>query len=112
MAITPDDIKKIAPEFCSLNGSDIQTFIDDAELMVSIDCFGNVAEMAIKYLAAHMLALSKRGSIGGEITSKAVGSLSIGFSSSSDSDGFGVTSYGRMYDKIRRSRVLNMRTVI
>lgn len=112
MAVTPEDIKLIAPEFCELKGADIQAFIDDATLLISIDCFGNTADMAIKYLTAHMLTMSKRGSIGGEITSKAVGSLSIGYSSGSTDGGvYGSSSYGKMYQQLRNSRVMTMRVL-
>lgn len=59
-------------------------------------------ELAVAYLAAHILTMSKRAGSAGTVTSKTEGSLSIGYGAQSVMGALGATSYGQELSRINR----------
>ena len=106
-------IEDIAPEFLNEIPERIERFIGYAELQVSELQFANRYDLAVAYLACHMLALSGRnddeGTDGtaGNITQKKEGDLALSFSlpnafNSSNDGELLLTSYGIEFLRIRK----------
>lgn len=96
----------IAPQLASSTSK--TTFLSLATSRTNSECYGAQANLAIAYLAAHMLTLTNEQSTSGGsgiIKSKKEGDLSvtyeIGGMSSSGSD-LGLTSYGKQLLSLRR----------
>jgi hypothetical protein len=109
----------------------LQIFIDDAENRVARDLWGNVADVAVIYLAAHLLYQdvlinntpiirteenASSGQITGAISSMSVGPVSVsysesGFTSSGGGNAFSdeslaTTPFGKKYIELRNERML------
>lgn len=109
MAVTPTTFKVRYPEFSSVDDSRIQLFIDDATLEMSEEKWGDLYDRGLSALAAHLLAIATQNaasggtgaSIGGEIASRAVGSVSVSFTTSNSMDSslkfYMSTAYGAEY---------------
>lgn len=59
--MTPDKVRKIAPEFQNSTDEDLQCFLDMAVEQNSPEAWGKVFGTAMAYLAAHLKALSTWG---------------------------------------------------
>jgi hypothetical protein len=59
MAVVQADIVRIAPELVSLDAGDFAAAIADAQTEISADSWGGQYDVAVKYLAAHKLAISR-----------------------------------------------------
>lgn len=110
---TINDFRTRFPEFlCPLQYPDsrIQMFLDDALMDISVPKFGDLADRAQVYLAAHYLALATGtmdGDAGtvGKVSNKSVDGVSVayvsstnqGSSGSNQKDIFESTSYGQYY---------------
>jgi len=115
-----DVLKEIAPEYATIDPARLNTFIGFAENQVSEIVFGLDHELAVAYLAAHMLALSTRNTnIGidgqvGNVTSKKEGDLALGYalpSALANKDGtLLTTSYGIEFMRLRDMHVIGLRT--
>lgn len=98
----------IAPQFDSTAGRD--NYLTYAELQVTEDFFGDKYELAIAYMAAHLLTIDTNISItglstGGVVT-KREGDLSVTFSNIQEKGTdsiLGQTSYGRQFLQLRNS---------
>jgi len=112
-----DIIDDIAPEFENEEQARIDRFIEYAELQVSANVFGERYDLAVAYLACHMLTLRDRGDAdsgssgtSGVITQKREGDLSLTFAlpnALNDGDGnLQLTKYGIEYDRIRKMCVI------
>jgi hypothetical protein len=83
-------------------------FIALAELRVNRCWFGEKADLAVAYMAAHLITLDGENSIrsngeAGSITSKREGDLAISFSSTSvagDGEDLNLTHYGVQYQSL------------
>lgn len=115
-----DVLKEIAPEFENVDSARLNTFIGFAENQVSEVIFELDHELAVAYLAAHMLALSTRNEdigvngLAGNITSKKEGDLALGYalpSALGTEDGtLSTTSYGIEFIRLRNMHVIAPRT--
>lgn len=113
--ITPADVIDIAPEFSGISINRIQRFIDRARLSVNKDIFGNVYELAVAYLAAHMLAVSIEPSLGGGsiglvVTQEKVGDLSRSYADTAAiaaDPTLSRTRFGEEFLRLRRQCVIS-----
>lgn len=114
MAVTPQDLKKIAPELESETAARLQFFIDFAIQSVNSSVFGDKSDKAVTLLAAHFLTLSNRGGAGGSVTSEKVGDLSRSYSAPSGKIGeseLATTAYGQMFLTLLKSLSISPRVV-
>jgi hypothetical protein len=95
-----DVLHDIAPEFTD-DAKNLR-FIGYATPMVSVDIFGLVYELALAYLAAHLMAVAGRGGdIAGLTNNITEGSRNIGYSSVLPKDAdLMTTSYGVEYKRL------------
>ena len=115
---TKANILLIAPEL-SVVGDDTWTLIlADVAAEVSSSIFGTKQEIAQRYLAAHRLTLSlpsnlRNPNTAGALTSEGTGrvSKSYGKGSYAGQDRNDETSYGRMYNQIKRSRSIGFKVI-
>jgi hypothetical protein len=98
----------IAPQFDSTAGRD--NYLAYAELQVTEDFFGDKYDLAIGYMAAHLLTIDTNvaliGLSTGGITNKREGDLSVTFSNTKEKGTdsiLGQTSYGRQFLQLRNS---------
>lgn len=61
MAVTVATLVTRYPEFTATPSTLVQACIDDAELMVDRNFYGAKADMAVKALAAHLIAINPLG---------------------------------------------------
>jgi hypothetical protein len=106
---TPAIVKVLGPEFKERADSVIQTFLDIAALKMDPDVWGDKYNFGMAYLAAHLMAMSRREGIGGSVVREQVGEISQSFSSPiSDGrhDQYLATSYGAEFLSLRNSVVI------
>lgn len=58
MAVTAAQIKAEFPEFADTADADIDAKIADAVSCVNVDAWGDQTDFGVKYMAAHLLAIS------------------------------------------------------
>ena len=58
MAVTVETFKARFPEFADTDDARCQVYLDDATAMCSPDFWGNLLNLAISYLAGHMVSVS------------------------------------------------------
>ena len=105
MAVTPALIARIAPQLASLPAEVMQPWIDDAEAEVDRSVFASehVADLAVAYYTAHMMALSEPAAqaagAGRLVASVSVGPVSSSFvaASAEFAGELGQTRYGQRY---------------
>lgn len=110
--VTPADVRDIAPEFALETDERLQRFIDRALVLVpNAAFFGPQYDLAMTYLAAHLLTMAARGLAGasgsGPVSSMSEGSLSISYASGGgdiDFGSYGGSGYGMQFFMIRRGR--------
>lgn len=92
-----------APELSTVTDDQWTQAIDDAELLMNSTAFDTRAELAARYLVAHLLTMSQRRG-GGNVSSVSVGPVSVqyGISVASDASTFDQTSYGRQFKLLAR----------
>jgi hypothetical protein len=109
MTCTPADFKTRFPEFDSVTDARVQLFIDDAELEVDEDRWGDLYDKGVCYLTAHLLYIAEQSSAGqgeggGPLSTKTVGDVSLSFGSYLTADSkaavFNSTSYGQEYYRL------------
>lgn len=101
MAVTPEDVRAIAPELDSVPTDLIERFIAMAERRVNRKAWGARADDGVTCLAAHLLTMRKRGASGqtGPLASVSVGDVSQSFAVQASTDGknYNATSYGQEF---------------
>lgn len=114
MAVTPTTFKARYTEFSSESDARVQVYIDDAELELSEDVWGDFYDRGLSALTAHLLAIANRNaassgtgvSLGGSLTGRSVGSVSVSFgasaSSGSSEDYYLSTAYGAEYWRLAK----------
>lgn len=115
MSVSPSDVKDIAPELAGVSDARVTRFINRAKLSVNEDVFGDTYDLAVTYLAAHMLAVSPETSGGGAVsqivTSEKVGDLSRTYQESNSSivepTSLSRTRYGDEFLRLRRACVIS-----
>lgn len=84
MAVVPDDIRAIAPEFTSLTDDTLNAYIADASVLFGTDTYSDTgaSNFVNKWGAAHLLALSNQvggGGGRGPIIRERVGEMERGY---------------------------------
>lgn len=102
MAVVAATIKGLpSGEFSGVADAVVDDYIAFAEQLTDRDYFGDLADRAVTYLAAHLLSLDTQGSdaSGGGVASKTAGSLSVSYGSvKQEGPSFYMsTGYGRTY---------------
>ena len=100
-----DIIQDVAPEFSKVQPAKVLRFVGYAALTLDRGVFGDKADLATAFLAAHMLKMSKRKT-GGVITMEKVGDLQRQYSMSSKDTELDQTPYGKEFKRIRRTVVI------
>lgn len=102
----------IAPDVASSENASGGLALAQAQLSEKV--FGGQYELAVAYLAAHMLTIGKRGggASGGQVKSIKEGELQISYTDAGASQGadLGSTPYGAEFLRIRRSVVFTPMT--
>jgi hypothetical protein len=100
-----DSVLSIAPEFKCESPETLNDFIGLARLRVDPSIWGLFYGAGVCYLAAHLLALSKRRGSSGAVTSARVGDLQVSYAavntSSSRDMSYMQTSYGMEFLSLR-----------
>lgn len=100
-------LSAIAPQFDTATAR--TTFLELAVLNVNTCLFGDKADMAVAYLAAHYLSLStdpaRASGESGQVTSKKEGDLSINFGSvnTDGNDSLSLTHFGMTFLQLSKS---------
>lgn len=94
--------KKRFPELSSASNELIQCVLDEATAEIDAACFGDKAETAKLYLAAHLLAVTSSARAKG-VSSVAAGSASISFDTAKND--YRSTAYGQRYIMLARQCV-------
>jgi len=109
MAVTPTTFKARYTEFASETDARVQVYITDAELEMDEGRWGDLYDRGLSALTAHLLAIANRNaassgtgiSLGGALTSRTVGSVSVSFGSAPTSGSTEAyllsTAYGAEY---------------
>lgn len=105
-----DTLLLIAPEFATVDSGVLTSIIALAELQVSSTAFGDKRELAVSYVAAHMLTLRDRNGAGGQIQSLKEGELSISYGANTNAKGYDLTSYGQEFNRLVRTTIIGART--
>jgi len=115
---TKDLVLVIAPELADITNNSLwDTILADVADDVGISAFGAKQERAQRYLAAHLLTLSRLKNrnphASGPITSEKTGPLAVSYGSLSKNDGkLDSTVYGREFKRIRDSCIIGIRSFI
>lgn len=64
MAVTVQQLRDEFPEFVNTNQGLVAGKIADATAMLNASAFGEMHDQAVKYMAAHLVALSPNGEFG------------------------------------------------
>lgn len=107
MAITWTHVLEIAPELSVVAPSTRAALLEDVALQVSASAWGTRADLASKYLAAHLATLSQRGGAGpsGAVGGESVGDVSISYLSGTppaNATDYASTTYGREFARLLR----------
>lgn len=109
---TWDRIILTAPELSTLTTNQKSIILEDVINLVS-SAFGDMQEMAQRYLAAHMgtVFLSTTKESSGPVQSESAGDASVSYGQLSikDINRYDTTSYGRQYLAIRNASILGFR---
>lgn len=112
--VASDWLLLFAPEFTDNPLS--PDAIEAADLQVKPGLCGNLRPQLVAYLAAHILTIGGRASgASGAIASVTEGKTSITYNNAKpylSTGGLSDTSYGREYDRLRRSCIMAVRTRI
>lgn len=105
---TPSDVTDRVPEAASLSRRAIELALSDAEGMISLSVYGELATVAHAMLAAHILACRYSSDLGGEQgapSSLSAGEISASWATAAPSGVEGspeTTQWGRRFVEITR----------
>ena len=99
----------IAPEMASVSLATRAGIANLAALSVG-SVYADKQELAIAYLAAHMLTMSLRAGVGGAVKSMKEGDLSLAYGGSDSESGYAATSYGNEFMRLQRETIFAART--
>jgi hypothetical protein len=111
MAVSAADIKGMATELASVSDVVVESWIAKARLSINTAAYGDKADSATQYLAAHYVTLAERAGAGassgtGPIVRRKVGDVSTTFAVGSVAARDAVlmsTVWGQMYLSLRGS---------
>lgn len=104
-----DILADIAPEFADEDEAVKLRFISYAELNYAQSVLGDLYEMVIALMTAHLLTMRDRQGKGGFVNAAKEGQLGLNFSSSK-TDGLFATGYGQELDALLKRKILAART--
>lgn len=96
----------IAPDLATLSNKDGAIYIADSQ---TPECKNR--DLAVAYLAAHILATSKTNGAGA-VSGMSEGSLSLSFATSGNDNSLSSTSYGNEYLRLTSACIFTARTRI
>jgi len=116
---TQANILLIAPELSAISDANIWALIlADVTADVISTTFGTKQEIAQRYLAAHRLTLSlpsnlRNPNVAGPLSAESTGKVSRSYGKGSyvGADRNDETSYGRMFNQIKRSRCIGFKVI-
>jgi len=100
----------IAPELEAIDSDRRDDVIAWAELRVSGSKFGSVRELAVAYLAAHMLTVGARSGDSGAISRRREGDLEVAYGLQQNVQGLDSTSYGQEYKTLCKENIIGPMT--
>lgn len=106
MAVTSADVLRIAPELAALNlsSADWDSFLADATSQVNAAAWGTRADLGVKYLTAHLVALANPKAGGRLVQSQSVGGVSVTYAVPAGEPGaLGTTRFGAEYQRLLRT---------
>lgn len=104
MAVTPEDVRAIAPELAERYDEDLERWIAQAERRVNRRAWGARADDGVTFLAAHLALRASQGSKApaGPVASVAVGDVSQSFATPAEADSYDTTFAGQQYKELLR----------
>lgn len=111
MATTPDDVRRIAPEFSAEDDSTINFFIAEADKYINARAWGSKANYARALFAAHLMksrGVSGGGNApGGPIQSEKVGDISTTYAVAPPTgNSFNNTPYGMQFEQLKKTLLI------
>ena len=100
-------LSTIAPDLATLPNKDGAIFIADSQA----PAYCKNRDLAVAYLAAHILATSKTNGAGA-VSGMSEGSLSLSFATSGNDNSLSSTSYGNEYLRLTSACIFTARTRI
>lgn len=95
----------IAPEFASVDLVRRTQILEVADMRVSKKAFGDRRNIAVAYLAAHLITVGNRSSgIAGAVTGMKEGDLSVSYGGGNSTD-LNSTTYGQEYSRMVKENV-------
>lgn len=101
--VTAAQVKAYAPEMDAQTDERVELFIEYAENWVDEGQWGRKYTQAVILMACHLLSVAARGSSSGAVTAEKVGDLSISYGQVNPDDGLSVTSYGQLFQQLKRT---------
>ena|GEM_PF-1297156 len=106
MAVTSADVLRIAPELAklSLTDADWASFIADAQLQMNASAWGTRADLGLKYMTAHLVAVANPSAGGRVVQSQSVGQVSQTFAvgAAASLGPLGMTRFGIEFARLQR----------
>lgn len=104
MAVTPQQLRDLAPELATVPDGRLCLFIQQAERRVNRAAWGVRADDGVMYLAAHLAIQAGKGASApvGPVSSVSVGEVSQSFAVAPDGGSLSATSYGQEYLSLSR----------
>lgn len=103
---TDSDLLARHPELSAVSSDDRQLALDDAEVWLGVETYGDFLQQAHALLAAHILTrrgLVASASTDGPATMKKAGEISASFAVvATDPTGWAATPYGRALEELSR----------
>lgn len=112
MAVSKGEFLSLFDEFSGLDARQVGVFLRFAERRIDRNVWGDCADEACLYLAAHLVASLAGGDVSaaGPVTAKTTGSLSRSYGqinvASGGDETFGLTRYGLLFLELRRSCIV------
>jgi hypothetical protein len=114
MAASVATVRRVAAEFASVSGDDVQGFLDDAALEMSVEFWGPLYDRAQAQFAAHLLGIARPDLAlpPGPVSAESVGAVSRSYAVAPATKGrWGATRHGVEYSRLMRTRGPAMQVV-
>lgn len=101
--VTAAQVKEFAPEMDAQSDTRVELFIEYAENWVDEGQWGRKYVQAIILMTCHLLTIAGRTGSSGSVTAEKVGDLSVSYGATDPADGLSVTSYGQLFQQLKRT---------
>lgn len=101
--VTAAQVKEFAPEMGAQTDARVDLFIGYAGNWVDEGQWGRKYTQAIILMTCHLLTMAGRNGSGGSVTAEKVGDLSVSYGQGNPDDGLSVTSYGQLFQQLKRT---------